>query len=278
MEEEQLDFDYAISMQELCRLLDVTPNTIRNYDKYHAINSRRSENGYRYYLFNDIHQCLKLKSFTHLGLTIKESAKLCMQADYDEICARMDALQKQKERELELLTMQQEYLRDFRRDMELLKTLDGRIAEAERPGLYWLNCQKGGSIRRDDAFKRIIRKWSGCVPFTQPCNVLEAAHLGPSSACQIGYFIKEKYAALFDDLELPQTIHFPARKCLATVVHANVDTPDYYSVVRTVTDYLEKHHLTLTEDLFAAAVSPDMATPWRPDAHYDYYLCYFCVD
>ena len=268
------EYDYILGMQDLCSILGVIPTTIRYYDEHKVISTRRLENGYRFFFFNDLIQCLKMKGYSNLGMPTETAGKLTLRSSLDQVTEEVDRFALEKERELERLKLQLDYLQEEKKLLSVMESLEGNYVTALRPGLYWLPCQKEGKVLRDQASREIIRRWSSYAPFAEPCPIMNR-DLSESSTCDLGYCIREKYAAVMTEEDREKAVYFGEEKCILTLIHANVDIMDYYSVLKPALDYLKQENLTLAGDILSILVASNMKTPWRPDTYNDYYFCYF---
>lgn len=77
--------EFFTGIQQLCDLIGVTPTAIRNYERCHAIPTRRQKNGYRFFTYNDVIQCMRMKSYVSMGFTVAEAGTLVNQVKHGEL-------------------------------------------------------------------------------------------------------------------------------------------------------------------------------------------------
>lgn len=272
-----LDFDYMLSMKDMCNLLGVTPTALRYYDDHKAIETRRSKNGYRFFLYNDLLQCLKMKGYANLGFSTREAGDMTLKSSHDSVSESIDAALREKELEIRRLELHMEYLQATRDVLSKMEKLDGTFIPVMRPKMYWCPCQKNGKILRGRQEEERLRRWSGYAPFAEPCPILSAETLHKNSACDLGLCIQEKYVDIMSEEDRKAAICYEPEPCMLGLIYANAKIPDYYSVIEPSLRKLKASGFSVTGNILSTLVASDMRTPWRQEDYYDYYLCYFPV-
>ncbi|GAA6426077.1 MerR family transcriptional regulator [Dielma fastidiosa] len=263
-----------IGMNELCLLLGSSPNSVRNYDAHQAINSRRKENGYRFYYFNDVQQAIKLKSLIRLGFSIEEAKSMCLTSSIDMVYHKFDSKADELQNEITSLTNQLNYLKSLQQDLKDLEALKGNFIIEQRPALYWLQCQSEDEIIKYKENQEMLRQWTQFFPFVESCPRLPIENLNEYSNAEMGLGLKEEFVKMLDFKDLSNCIYYPSTQCIKTVIKANVKVEDYYSVVSHVFKYMKENDLKLSDDIINFLVMSDMKLD-DDDDYYDYYFAYF---
>ena len=266
-----------MGMKELCDLLGITPTAIRNYERYHVISAQRKENGYRYFSFNDVQRCLRLKSFTSLGFSIAQATRLTREADFVQTLDALKIQEAEDRAKIAQIQRQMEYLAELQGFYREMERLDEQYEESIMPGMYWIQYQDDDHLIRSADLKSILQKWSNYLPFTESSPRLRKEGLSTRSRAEIGLCIRDRYSDILDFEDAQYAIHYCPQRCIRTVVHANFSYPDYYSVIEGGLRYIKDHGMELNGDIMTILIASDMYTPWRSETANEYYLCYYPV-
>lgn len=265
----------SIRMQELCNILGLTPTSIRNYEDNHAINTKRRDNGYRFYYFNDVLQGLNLKSFINLDLSLKEAKELSIHASLKDNQLKLEELSDNLDKKIAFLQHQKDRLEKIKYFYQLLIELQDQYVEKEMEGFYWLECQNQLDIINDEK-KEIIAKWNNQSPFFFAACRNKYKTLSETQLADIGLLIYEQDKSLFEQEDLKYCTYTAPFPCVMTITKSNYKLTDYYSVIQKPLDYLKDNHYELVNDVISILIASDLMIDGSDD-YYDYYLTIFPI-
>src|SRR5690606_39252978 len=99
-----------LTIGDVAELFEVTPKTLRHYEKVGLIRPERAENGYREYSPADILRLNRVRQLQSLGLSLKQIKEvlerqgddelwtMALQALHDEAVAEIERLEARRER------------------------------------------------------------------------------------------------------------------------------------------------------------------------------------
>ena len=99
-----------LTVQHLCKLFDVAPQTVHIYEKYGIIKSNRDLNNYRKYDRKNIQLLLRSKFMQKFGFTLKEIKNMLHEYDVNEVMKETNQRLYNLEKEIEELNKQKEKL------------------------------------------------------------------------------------------------------------------------------------------------------------------------
>lgn len=124
---------------EFSKYMGVSLKTLKHYEKFGIVFPEvDEESGYRYYTYYHGGKILRSRSFTQLGFTVKETAKLMHNLVNDDIIHELNQREEANERELELAHLRQERLREIRDRWILFREKANTGIIAQRKACYFL--------------------------------------------------------------------------------------------------------------------------------------------
>lgn len=270
--------EIQIKMNEMCDLIGISPQGIRLYEKCNAIQQLKWDgNGYRYYYFENIGPAVGLRSYRHLGIPLKESAKLCSGINIEKI---QEALYEREKEILEELKMKEAILRCTREMAEAANDIPNKFNKfyyAERPAMYFLRCEENTEILKCKEDRKLIRAWSDKFPIVKFCPLIEQKDLGKNTVSKVGFCVREEYSEFIQELDNPRVKYYPKEKCIESITRVTKGTMDYYSVAEVGLKYLEDNNLELDGDIFTLLIVPNVLTLEPEEVVADYHYIWFPV-
>ena len=239
--------DYSIG--QVSKLLGLSIEGIRNYEKAGIIQSRRPEgSNYRKYSYLDITSLIRARLYRSLGYTIQETTRLTNESTLQDVC---EALGRRKaELHYEIALAQQKLLRleEMEKSIGILDAELGRVGIDHSPAIYRFEFSQNGMIDFSEDTVALFQKWADYAPFTfissRYCDGIVYG----------GLAIEEKYAGLFDiheDKRVKQ--HARSLSLRLTVMEEDNGYSDV-SILKTLYDYADRHHFILSKDLIGCTV------------------------
>lgn len=267
-----------MKMNEICDLIGISPQGVRLYEKYNAIQSFKWDgNGYRYYYFENIAPAIGVRSYRNIGIPLKEAANLCNKATIDDV---KDVL---KDREEELL-----YEIEFKKALikciremsiavdEVLENYN-KFSWCERPAVYFLECEEHGEILKGKEDRLLIRSWSDKFPFVKFFPIMKKEEVSKEIVSRIGFAVKEEYAQFIPNIENKRVKYYPAKRCIGGITRVTSYTLDYFSVMEQGLKYLEENNLELDGDVFTLLIAPSIVTNEPEEVIADYHYIWYPV-
>ncbi len=271
MDEEFNKRDFLLGTKEICDILGVTPNALRNYEKHGAINSVRKENGYREYMFNDIQQLLYFKSLISMGFSVSDASAFMKMRTVEEVDSMLEEEIGKQEKELQRIEKTIAYTRRKKRDISRISTECGVFDITVRPGFYFSQYTNANEDEKEHL--KEMKVFAEYSPFVESCPKIAQKYLNPSIVADIGLCVKDTYADMIHGDILIRMEHMAPRKCLHTITFAGRHLDDYYSVVEKGLSELERRGYVLDGDIYSLLIAANYSL--NDTKPMDYYDCYF---
>lgn len=190
------------SAGKVCRILGISKETLRYYERAGLTAPERSETGYRYYTSIQIDHLTLMKMYRNMGLN---STELRDYAGSDGFSQKESAINR-KIGELKLDILRKTEIIRCMEDMlgteKLLRANAGRIYIEERPAIrYVINKLRGEYILDDEELLDVVIDWMQHMPITHPAGFYFTED-GEFSR-NWGYFCTEAHAQLFGLRDAP---------------------------------------------------------------------------
>lgn len=159
---------------EFAREMGVSQDMIKHYEKYGIIKPEVDElTNYRYFNIQQGEKIIESKKYRNLGFTIKESADLIFEKDFDGI---MQALvDKRNEMEVEIEHLQA-YLTQINQLLKIAERFEHNNAAWEilhLDGFYFLKQTDNYEFSQDEAVKEKVREWLDLLPITNQAVLVD---------------------------------------------------------------------------------------------------------
>ena len=154
----------------VAKLLGVSPETLRLYERSGILTSERKdgENGYRYYSRLDITALLRARTYHQYGFSMKETESLINTDDVDFVLEEYRARARTLEQEIFL---KQQTLRFLNQVCAILEKLPEELWTIRReisPALFRLEFMKGDELILEPEQQKMFPRWVSLAPFVFP--------------------------------------------------------------------------------------------------------------
>lgn len=201
---------------EFARLLGVTPDFLKYYEKAGLLTSQPGENNQRFYTFDQsarVIECIKMRN---LGFSARETLSLTTQGSLDQwrnrLARRMEELRRDA-------CFRAEVLRLWNRDLPCLENLApfANWSVAPEPGYYFLPHAQGAVFHQDHRLESVTEDWMDKLP-----AVISALCIPESGPASWGLMATEEFArAMALPVETPVR-YIPPARCLTFYVKADI--------------------------------------------------------
>ncbi|MCD7868594.1 MAG: MerR family transcriptional regulator [Clostridiales bacterium] len=207
---------YKIS--EVARLLGVTPETIRYYEKLHLISPVRDDKtGYRYYGTWDIHMLNRARIYHQFGFSLeKSSALMAMKTDL-EVADHLEEREKELENEILRSINLLQRMRESKKSIRDAIQSEGTYRLEMRPAMYRLHTQNRYKIDDRRPVVELMYLWELNAAFMDSSALfrLEDVYKG-NPDFSFGLVASEAYAEYLGIQASQYVEYFPSVLCLYT--------------------------------------------------------------
>ncbi len=244
--------DYSIG--KVSKLLDISVEGIRNYEKSDIIQSKRDDgSNYRKFSYLDIASLIRAKIFRSYGFSIKETGDLTNDSQLEEIVDAFAAKQEEIAAEIHLLQEKHDWLAQQKQLTQIVDAKVGKIEICRIPTVYRIEFACDGEIDFSDETVGLIQQWMQFVPFVYFSSRYNGDHVYG------GLAIHERYASLFKIRDLMEQgmkiAYHPGTLGLCMTVkegdemgHSTTET------VAALKEYARYHNFDLDEDMIGHTV------------------------
>lgn len=239
--------DYTIG--KVSRLLGLSIESIRNYEKTGIIQSTRADDSnYRKFTYLDITSLIRARMYRSLGFSIADTSYLTNEGSIEEIRDRIASQKDVLRREICLAEKKLERLSEIERSLDALEKELGRVIICESPAVYRMEFSRNGVVDFSDRIVSLFQTWMDLAPFVYVS----------SRYCQNevygGLAIDAKYAELLN-IETDDVVLFhPATMGLRLTVMEEDNGYSDVNVLDALRIYADEHRFSLSEDMIGHTV------------------------
>ncbi|MCD7892402.1 MAG: MerR family transcriptional regulator [Erysipelotrichaceae bacterium] len=250
---------------ELAKILDVTAETIRYYERKNIIQPiKNKESGYRYYTTWDLHMIIRARCYLGFGFSIEEVADLLQKEKLEDIDA---ILAKQEDVLQQNIIYQMNLLRKLRLNRSLINDKENQQKQfciQTRPGIYRIDTQKCYTLDLTNQERNELKKFCEYIPFVFSTALFPKNYIEEKNKdFYFGIGIEEEYAQLFDVKENDYVHYYPPQTCLYMSFPSRSSQFLTYEVLEPAFNYMEENNLQLNGDVITQIVSM-----WKPEEEY----------
>ncbi|MDO4619054.1 MAG: MerR family transcriptional regulator [Lachnospiraceae bacterium] len=211
---------YRIS--EVAKLLDITPEAIRYYERLGLINPVRDEkNGYRYYGTWDIHMLNRARSYHELGFPLEEGAELLAKPSDLDVAEALEEREQELQQEISYEMNLLRRIRESRANIRDAASSIGNYRIERRPALYRLHTQNRYEQDRNPEIQRLMKEWETHAAFMDSSAMfkLEDLYAG-NNEFSFGLVLEESYADFLHVKKSEYVEYFESCPCLYTAMES----------------------------------------------------------
>ena len=248
---------------ELARILGITPETIRYYERKGIIAPIHDEKtNYRYYTTWDLHMIIRARCYLGFGLSIDETSKILQKRTLEEIDDVLDNQEKIIEQNI---IYNMNLLKKMRTNRALINSFEEKnLTLRTSPGIFRIDSQKCYTLDLSEQEKEELKQFTQYVPFIFSTALFPKEHIETENKdFYFGIGIEEQFASLFDIKETEYVHYYPPRTCLYMSFSSRSSQILTYEVLEPAFEYMKKNNLELDGDIFTQIVSM-----WKPEEEY----------
>lgn len=240
---------------ELVKILGVTAETIRYYERKHIIQPLHNEgSGYRYYTAWDLHVLIRARCYLGFGLTIEETADLLKKENVEQIDEKLE----QQEEEIEKnIIYQMNLLKKIRLNRHLLNdTKNPQFSIRKSPGIFRIDTQKCYHIDLTKQEQNELKFFCQNVPFIFSTALFKKEDIeNHNTDFYFGIGIEEEYATLFHIQETEFIQYYPPQNCLYMTISSHSGQFLTYHALKPAFEYMKQNNLQLNGHIITQIVA-----------------------
>lgn len=266
-----------IQLGDLCNIVGISPTTVRYYEEKKAIEVNKTNNGYRYYNFDDVLQVMNIQNLMHFGFSLADASAMAIQSEYTEIVKKMNDQHNKLEDEINLLQRKLSQLEHVQTAYGYLQNNIGKYKEIDLDSFYWMECQSQDKLL-DKKKAKIIAKWNKKLAYSIPATRMKISDISKEQLAEIGYFIYEKDNNFFNGNDLSNCELYPKQHCIMTIIKGNYDLMDnYYTVLKKPLQHIHNKGYEIVNDIICILIGTNILLGNEEENHYDYFLTFFPI-
>ena len=245
------NMDYSIG--KVSRMLGLSVEGIRNYEKSGIISSKREDgSNYRKYSYLDIASLIRAKMYRAYGFSIRETGELTNHCSLEEIAAAFDDKIRELSGDINIAMEKRSFMEEHVLMIRSVEAMTGKIRISRMPAIYRIEFSKNGEIDFSEEKISHLQTWMTYAPF-----VFFSSRYAENDVYG-GLAIMDRYADLFGIPEQyqagEQIQYLPETLCLSLIVKEG-DTG--YSRTETLSafkDYASYHNFELGNEMIGHTV------------------------
>lgn len=257
---------YKIS--DLAKLLGVTTNTIRRYEKEGYLTPERDSSEYRWYQEYDISRIAIIRLYLKCGFSHSEIKEM-LDSNSDNILDICDNRLYEIDAQIERLTYLRHWLKDNIQLMKTFEELKSNFIIRNCLGLKYVIYSEGGRLLDEKERIETIHQFMYSAPEVQLIRIFHLADLYNEKVIPYkGWTIKIKDIEKFklenilnDENRFIET--YPVRKCLFGIIENSTKNMDDYDTIKKTridffkkaTAYMEENNLVAVGDVMEVIVN-----------------------
>ena len=249
----------AYKIGEVAKLLGISSETVRYYEREGVIQSQKIDqgSGYRYYEALDINALMRVRMYRNYGFTLQEAKEMLNFCTLEDIAKRLE----DKKRELQaavdwnkrLLACADRMINIHRSASEML----WKCQIEESPGMYRFWYQIQDQLIGDPEIQKRVQIWTEKMPVVMPTPLFAKDDiLAGNKNFALGLCVMEEDADfLCLDPQARGMEYVPSQRCIYTAISAQAGELLHCGLFQHVLQYMDAHQLELAGDAIGRTVS-----------------------
>ena len=237
---------------QVAKLLDISAQGLRLYEKEGIIIPQREDSGYRSYKRLDITSLLRARSYQKYGFSLQQVKDLLNTNDLQYLYNEYENHEKVLEKKI---LIQQLELNRLNYTKELMKSFPEslfKISYETRPALYRFEYMCNDELIIDSDLYPVLQKWISYAPlsFSSVRNEWNQHNVYYS-----GISMKKDDFDKIDDSELLKNVtYYEPIECLCTIIQVNNEINHSLDYLAHVVSYIHENKLEVIGDLISESI------------------------
>lgn len=239
---------------EIAKLLGISSETVRNYEKKGLIEPYKEDSNYRYFDIIKVNHLLNIQKFQKYGYNLHEIKEIMNESTMKEVEHSLINKEKELLNEAFYLNLKINSINTTINFMSQAQDAKQECFLGERPPLYRLNYQKNHELIEDERVQEEVVKWlkyadltfmSGSIHLNDTMNLDKDFNFG---------FCLDKRTAEFLGIHENDIVKF-YYSCPAIVFYYEA-TPknDINSIAKSILEYANKNNLRIVGDSISRVI------------------------
>lgn len=269
-------------INELAKLLNVSTNTVRRYERFGHIKSIRNENnGYRYYNMTDINRLMAVKVFRNFGFAHNDIVKM-KNYRIDELIEMYSNHIHDIDNSITHSLKVRNRLMDDLATLKSVNTNKNNLQFEYKVSYSYVLYQSGDKILTDKNRRTIIHKYLYATPKVHMIYIIRKESVEEGNLLiHIGWALKisdldelsmemNEYVESYQHMEALTTL-----LKIPTIVNgiSNMNKEQMYDICDEPMKYMGEHNLSLAGDIMGIKI----ATVYEESCQMEYVLFYFPI-
>ena len=241
---------------EISKMLGVTPETIRYYEKHGIVlSSKDQQNGYREFHFFELISMQRLRLYNNFGFQLKDSFDLINNKSVDQL----NAILQKNEKKLKKTIQWNQRLLEY---SEELITVTSQIPEMlyhyrieDSPAVYHLKYQNDRQVIKNKELEKLLKHWYAQCPLVLASCVAPLNDMKPWYQAEIGFSIYEKDYERFIHESSDLVSYYPSRPSLYTIYEVDHNVEDFYQPGKPAFDYIKENNIDVDNHLLSIPIA-----------------------
>lgn len=243
------------SIGEVAKMLDISPSTLRFYEKKGLLFSQKKESGWRYYNQANIVHLVSFRKYSSMGFPVKTIAEQFSPdgEDRDSIARRVKEhaqIARNKARRQLLIA---DVIEEHYELMQSIDTLHGKFEIAKRPSILLLYDPVDYLMTRNESLRKLINQWLEALPSLKISAVYgQHEEQAEPFFC---YSIREDHAKQFGlDISSPFVKRLDEAVCIHSISAGNKIFTNLKIAFAPVLAYMKEKGLSLSGEPIAQLI------------------------
>ncbi|KPU43141.1 HTH-type transcriptional regulator CueR [Oxobacter pfennigii] len=133
--------DQKYSISRAAKILGLSSEMLRYYERQGIIAPERASNGYRYFSFKDINMLMGARRYQGMGFSVEEVGVLINFASFNDIQQNLNEMEKKITKEIRWKQLILEAVKKQQNGYEKLKCLHNKYIIKTNPAVYRIHTQ-----------------------------------------------------------------------------------------------------------------------------------------
>lgn len=161
---------------QVSKLLGISDNTLRFFDKEGIVHAKKAPNGYRFYDDWDINFLIEYKKYRSFGFHVEETKDILYEDSLDTLRSRIEDNEKEIEKQIQRGYMLLEYHRNYISRLEDIKNKVGQVIFTDMVEIDYFPMRYNNTYMCKPDVSELFSPWSEAFPFVEPLLVVNQPH------------------------------------------------------------------------------------------------------
>lgn len=239
------------TIRQMSKLLGITSQMIRIYEKQGLVEAERDQSNYRFFGHESFIKLLKCRRMVSFGFSMKQITRMSKGVTYQEMQGMLKSRADQLEDEIRYLVQKRNSITPVFNFMKAIHQKHGSCELLMVPATYCFPVMKGDQLLVDAAHQNLLESWNKCAFAHIEVRRIKAEMLldgQPLDDAVMEYLINAETAAA---IGVDTSLAYLRQEHLCVRAYAIWDgdlTVDISQRFAFVTDFIQQEHLRIVED------------------------------